>query len=135
MSPTDRPLSVIEDGGLAALSPAHQRAAPPERAIDPAILQVVRDALRDSINPSLLDPVAPAATRDPEVLRVLRAEIGAQVERGYGPLRTLPTDERSLLRLFQDSLGWGPAQPYLDDERIQEVKIGLFGNQREAPHI
>ena len=57
------------------------------------------------------------------MLRVLRAEIGAQVERGYGPLRTLPTDERSLLRLFQDSLGWGPAQPYLDDERIQEVKI------------
>jgi len=123
MSLTDRPLSVIEDGGLAALAPAPQRAAPPERAIDPAILQVVRDALRDSINPSLLDPVAPAATRDPEVLRVLRAEIGAQVERGYGPLRTLPTDERSLLRLFQDSLGWGPAQPYLDDERIQEVKI------------
>lgn len=123
MSLTDRPLSVIEDGGLAALSPAPQRAAPPERAIDPAILQVVRDALRDSINPSLLDPVAPATTRDPEVLRVLRAEIGAQVERGYGPLRTLPTDERSLLRLFQDSLGWGPAQPYLDDERIQEVKI------------
>ena len=51
------------------------------------------------------------------------AAIGAQAERGYGPLRDLPTDEEALLRLFQDALGWGPAQPYLDDERIQEVKI------------
>jgi Flp pilus assembly CpaF family ATPase len=119
----NRALSVIEDGGLAALAPIVQPAPAAERPSDPTVLQVVREALRDSIDPALLDPVAPAATRDPEVLRVLRAEIGVQVERGYGPLRSLPTDERSLLRLFQDALGWGPAQPYLDDERIQEVKI------------
>jgi pilus assembly protein CpaF len=117
-----RPLTVIEDGGLASLAPA-PTLRPPLSPADPAILQAVRDALRDSIDAALLDPVAPAATRDPEVLRVLRAEIGAQVERGYGPLRELPTDERSLLRLFQDSLGWGAAQPYLDDERVQEIKI------------
>jgi Flp pilus assembly CpaF family ATPase len=114
---------VVEDGGLAALAPALPQRRAPEPAADPTVLQVVREALRDSIDPSLLDPVAPAATRDPEVLRVLRAEIGAQVERGYGPLRGLPTDDASLLRLFQDALGWGPAQPYLDDERVQEVKI------------
>jgi Flp pilus assembly CpaF family ATPase len=122
MTTPPRPLTVLEDGGLASLAPAPalRQQSPPA---DPAILQAVRDALRDSIDAALLDPVAPAATRDPEVLRVLRAEIGAQLERGYGPLRDLPSDERSLLRLFQDSLGWGAAQPYLDDERVQEVKI------------
>jgi pilus assembly protein CpaF len=122
MATPHRPLTVLEDGGLAALAPA-AALRPPLPPAEPAILQAVRDALRDSIDAALLDPVAPAATRDPEVLRVLRAEIGAQLERGYGPLRDLPTDERSLLRLFQDSLGWGAAQPYLDDERVQEVKI------------
>ncbi len=118
-----RPLLVIEDGGLAALGSEPTRARAAASIGDPAVLQEVREALRDRISAELLDPVAPAATRNPEVLRVLRAEIGAQIERGYGPLRDLPTDERSLLRLFQDALGWGPAQPYLDDERVQEVKI------------
>ncbi len=120
MSAQLRPLSVIEDGGLAALAPAPSGQA--ARA-DANTLQAVREALRDSIAAELLDPVAPAAVRDPEVLRVLRAEIGAQIERGYGPLRSLPTDEPALLSLFQHALGWGPAQPYLDDERVQEVKI------------
>lgn len=121
--PTHRPLLVIEDGGLAALRPEPVRSQTSTPLNDPNVLQAVRDALRDRISAELLDPVAPAATRNPEVLRVLRAEIGAQIERGYGPLRDLPTDERSLLQLFQDALGWGPAQPYLDDERVQEVKI------------
>ncbi|NTU80084.1 MAG: secretion system protein E, partial [Chloroflexales bacterium] len=112
MSP--RPLTVIEDGGLAALGPAPAPGAAPATLSDPAALQAVREALRDSLPAELLDPVAPASARDPEVLRALRAEIGAQVERGYGPLRGLPTDEASLLRLFQNALGWGPAQPYLD---------------------
>ncbi|RRR77615.1 MAG: secretion system protein E [Candidatus Viridilinea halotolerans] len=116
-----RPLAVIEDGGLAAL--VTEPSAPSGRSNDATILQAVREALRDQIGAELLDPVAPATTRDPEVLRVLRAEIGSQVERGYGPLHNLPTDERSLLNLFQNALGWGPAQPYLDDERIQELKI------------
>lgn len=123
MSQQLRPLTVIEDGGLSALGPAPAPAPGMAAPADPATLQAVREALRDSIPAELLDPVAPAGARDPEVLRVLRAEVGAQVERGYGPLRGLPTDEPSLLRLFQDALGWGPAQPYLDDERVQEVKI------------
>uniref|UniRef100_UPI002ACE1087 ATPase, T2SS/T4P/T4SS family n=1 Tax=Chloroflexus sp. TaxID=1904827 RepID=UPI002ACE1087 len=80
------------------------------------------DMLLAELPPDLLDPVAPAAERDPAVLRVLRVAIGTHTERG-GPLAGLPTDEASLLRLFHDTIGWGPAQPYLDDERIQEVKI------------
>jgi pilus assembly protein CpaF len=116
-----RSLAVIEDGGLAALGtqPSTQNVY----LDDAATLQAVREALRDQIGAELLDPVAPAAVRDPEVLRVLRAEIGTQLERGYGPLRGLPTDECALLRLFHDAIGWGPAQPYLDDERVQELKI------------
>lgn len=116
-----RPLSVIEDGGLTALTP--MRRPVQNVTSDPAVLQAVRDALLDQLPADLLDPVAPARRRDPEVLRVLRNLIGAQIEQGYGPLRGLPTDESSLLNLFHESLGWGPAQPYLDDERVQELKI------------
>ncbi len=119
-----RTLVVIEDGGLATMSAAQSTRRPERDApVEPGILQAVRDTLLDQIDTALLDPVAPAALRDPAVLRVLRTVIGTQVEQGYGPLRTLPTDEATLLRLFHDALGWGPAQPYLDDERIQEVKI------------
>jgi Flp pilus assembly CpaF family ATPase len=119
-----RPLIVIEDGGLASLRPAAtNRPSQLDLPADPGVLQAVRDALLERLAPELIDPVAPAATRDPEVLRVLRELIGAQIEQGYGPLRGLPQDDAGLLRLFHEALGWGPAQPYLDDERIQEVKI------------
>jgi pilus assembly protein CpaF len=123
MQTHSRPLTVIEDGGLASLTPAAPRRAQADLAADPAVLQAVRDALLERLDASLLDPVSPAATRDPEVLRVLRELIGRQIEQGFGPLRGLPQDDGGLLRLFQEALGWGPAQPYLDDERIQEVKI------------
>ncbi|MCX7861256.1 MAG: ATPase, T2SS/T4P/T4SS family, partial [Chloroflexus sp.] len=118
MHPAYRPLTVLEEGGLADLMPQ------PQPAVDPAAaaLQAARDMLLAELPPDLLDPVAPAAERDPAVLRVLRVAIGTHTERG-GPLAGLPTDEASLLRLFHDTIGWGPAQPYLDDERIQEVKI------------
>lgn len=118
MHPAYRPLTVIEEGGLADLMPQ------PQSAVDPATaaLQAARDILLAELPPDLLDPVAPAAERDPAVLRVLRVAIGTHTERG-GPLAGLPTDDASLLRLFHDTIGWGPAQPYLDDERIQEVKI------------
>ncbi|NNJ12902.1 Flp pilus assembly complex ATPase component TadA [Chloroflexales bacterium ZM16-3] len=124
MLPSSRPLTVIEDGGLAAIgSPAAPRRPQADLSSDPATLQAVRDALLERLDTALLDPVSPASVRDPEVLRVLRELIGRQIEQGYGPLRGLPQDDASLLRMFQESLGWGPAQPYLDDERVQEVKI------------
>lgn len=118
-----RTLTVVEDGGLAGLLHARPPtpSGTPQRTAE--ILQVVRDLLLDTIPVELLDPVAPAADRNPEVLRVLRAAIGNQTEQGFGPLRDIPTDEDSLLALFRESLGWGPAQAYLDDPTIQEVKI------------
>ncbi|NJN14857.1 MAG: Flp pilus assembly complex ATPase component TadA [Oscillochloris sp.] len=124
MTTSHRPLTVVEDGGLAALTSTIRRRRPErDPATDPETLQAVRDLLLSQLDAELLDPVAPANARDPEVLRVLRAEIGVQTERSAGPLRDLPTDEQTLLRLFQETLGWGPAQAYLDDERVQEVKI------------
>jgi Flp pilus assembly CpaF family ATPase len=123
-TPQHRPLIVIEEGGLATMhSKQPVRMSEGTPILDPTTLQAVRDTLLDQVDTPLLDPVAPASQRDPAILRVLRHAIGAQVEAGYGPLRDLPTDEASLLRLFHEALGWGPAQPYLDDERIQEVKI------------
>lgn len=121
-----RSLTVVEDGGLAKLSArtrpgqAQGSASVPR---DPAVLTAVRDLLLEQVDVALLDPVAPAAERNPVVLRVLREAIGGDDEAGRGPLRGLPTDEASLLRLFRETLGWGPAQSYLDDERVQEVKI------------
>ncbi|NTV64829.1 MAG: CpaF family protein, partial [Oscillochloris sp.] len=118
-----RPLTAIEDGGLAAMTSSAPQRRQADPASDPATLQAVREALLEQIDTTLLDPVAPAAQRDPQVLRVLRALIGRQIEQGYGPLRGLQQDDAGLLRLFQEALGWGPVQPYLDDKHIQEVKI------------
>lgn len=119
---TTSSVTVVEDGGLGALitKPGQSNRSFQATA---EILQATRDLLLERIDVTLLDPVAPARVRNPAVLQVLRAEIGAQIERGAGPLRAVPIDEASLLLLFRDALGWGPAQPYLDDERIQEVKI------------
>lgn len=118
-------LRVIEDGGLAALiSGGRGGATPPaERLRTPEVLAAAMEVLTQSIPTVFLDPFAPAAQRNPVVLAVLRRAIGEQVEAGRGPLRLIPTDEATLLALFRETLGWGPAQAYLDDERIQEVKI------------
>ncbi|PMP86154.1 MAG: secretion system protein E, partial [Chloroflexus aggregans] len=118
MHPAYRPLTVLEEGGLADLIPQQSATNDPAATV----LQAARDLLLTELSAELLNPVAPSAERDPEVLRVLRSAIGAHTERG-GPLAGFPTDDASLLRLFHDTIGWGPAQPYLDDERIQEVKI------------
>lgn len=118
------PLRVIEDGGLATLVGKHPSTTNTAELLrSPDVLAAAMEVLKQSIPTDLLDPVAPAATRNPVVLEVLRRAIGEQLEAGRGPLRDLPVDEATLLALFRDTLGWGPAQVYLDDENIQEVKI------------
>ncbi len=125
MTTTVRPLTVIEDGGLSTLIGKGAGATfptSPDLLRAPEVLQTVRDLLKRELPAELLDPVAPASERTPAVLDVLRRAIGEQGEQG-GPLRGLPTDEATLLTLFRETIGWGPAQAYLDDERVQEVKI------------
>jgi pilus assembly protein CpaF len=53
---------------------------------------------------------------------VLRRAIGQHRTRG-GPLARVPTDDETLLAIFAATIGWGPAQRYLDDPRVNEVKI------------
>ena len=124
MDPRFPSLEVIEDRGLRPLGGAAMRGpSMADRIANPEVLQAVREVLTQRVPVSLLDPVAPADRRNPAVLAVLRQMIGEQTEQGSGPLRGLPIDEESLLLLFRETIGWGPAQAYLDDPRIQEVKI------------
>ena len=120
-------LYVVEDGGLTALTRRGELTAEQGRkaatTFTPELMVAVRDLLLDQLNEELLDPVTPPSVRHPAILAVLRQAIGTQQDLGIGLLRELPTDEQTLLNIYCQTIGWGPAQPYLDDERIQEVKI------------
>jgi pilus assembly protein CpaF len=121
------PLHVDEDGGLAALLGTQNMTLAREAALkEPAILQAARDVLQtafaDERRKQYLDPFAPATERNAEVVSVLRAAIAEHRQRS-GVLGRVPADDETLLALFAATLGWGPAQRYLDDPRMNEVKI------------
>jgi pilus assembly protein CpaF len=121
------PLHVDEDGGLAVLMGTQNVTLARESVLkEPAILQAVRDVLQtafaDAGRTQYLDPFAPASERNAEVVSVLRAAIAEHRQRG-GVLGRVPADDETLLALFAATLGWGPAQRYLDDARVNEVKI------------
>jgi Flp pilus assembly CpaF family ATPase len=121
------PLHVDEDGGLAALMGTQNMTLAREAALkEPAILQSARDILQtafaDERRKQYLDPFAPATERNAEVVSVLRAAIAEHRQRA-GVLSRVPADDDTLLALFAATLGWGPAQRYLDDPRMNEVKI------------
>ena len=120
-------LHVEEDGGLAALLGTSGATLAREAALrEGAVLEAARDLLQtafaDQARRGYLDPFAPAAERSAEVALVLRAAIAEQRARG-GPLARVPSDDETLQALFAATLGWGSAQRYLDDERVNEVKI------------
>jgi pilus assembly protein CpaF len=121
------PLHVDEDGGLATLMGTHNVTLAREAALrESAILQAARDVLQtafaDEGRRQYLDPFAPAQERNAEVVTVLRAAIAEHRQRS-GVLSRVPADDETLLQLFAATLGWGPAQRYLDDSRVNEVKI------------
>lgn len=93
---------------------------------EPAVRQAAADALRSAMEqrqlPLLLDPFAPAAERRPVIYDILRAAIGRDRQRG-GPLARVRDDATTLDALYNATLGWGPAQRYLDDPLVNEVKI------------
>ncbi len=120
-------LHVDEDGGLAALMGTQNVTLARESALrEPAILQAARDVLQTAFaeegRTQYLDPFAPAAERNAEVVAVLRTAIAEHRQRS-GVLSRVPADDETLLQLFAATLGWGPAQRYLDDLRMNEVKI------------
>ncbi|MBO9364033.1 MAG: Flp pilus assembly complex ATPase component TadA [Roseiflexus sp.] len=121
------PLSIEEDGGLATLLGGPTDTLGREAVLrEAAILQAARDELQHAFSTDerrrLLNPFAPAGERNTEVITVLRRAIGQHRTRG-GPLARVPTDDETLLAIFAATIGWGPAQRYLDDPRVNEVKI------------
>ena len=115
-----RNIQVVEDAGLALLQPARSTRSVPR--FDAATLQAIRDYLRDTMPRHLLDPFVGAEARNSSVVGLLQDVIATARAHGT-PLGQLPDDEPTLLALFAATLGWGPAQPYLDDPRVNEVKI------------
>lgn len=120
------PLQIEEDGGLAALMGTQHVTMAREAALqEAALLQAARDVLQTAFahesRKHYLDPFAPATERNAEVVAVLRAAIAEHRQRG-GVLSRLPADDETLHQLFAATLGWGPAQRYLDDLRVNEVK-------------
>lgn len=115
----------VEDGGLASLlGDGAQTLARDTALAEPAVLTAVRDVLKAAFSdrPELLDPFAAPSERNSEVIRVLRQAIAEQRQRS-GVLARVPVDNETLLALFAATLGWGPAQRYLDDSKVNEVKI------------
>jgi pilus assembly protein CpaF len=125
--PAPASLHVDEDGGLAALMGTQTVTLAREAALhESAILSAARDILQTAFATDerrrYLDPFAPAIERNAEVITVLRTAIAEHRQRS-GVLGRVPTDDETLIALFAATLGWGPAQRYLDDPRVNEVKI------------
>jgi len=120
LRPARQTVQVVEDAGLALLQPVRSARAAPR--FDAATLQAIRDYLRDTLPRHLLDPFVGAEARNASVVGLLHDVIATARAHGT-PLGQLPDDEPALLALFAATLGWGPAQPYLDDPRVNEVKI------------
>jgi Flp pilus assembly CpaF family ATPase len=119
--------AIEEDGGLASLLGNSTAMLAREAALsEPAVLQAVRDTLhttfRDPRRQQFLDPFAPARARNSEVVTVLREAISIHRQEG-GPLKNVPTDDATLIQLFAATIGWGPAQRYMDDPGVNEIKI------------
>lgn len=122
MSMSARPVAPSLDDDQPSLG----RATPISDPRDPAVRQAAADALRSEIQTRklglLLDPFAPVAERQRLVYEILRAAIAQHRQRG-GALARVRDDAETLDQLFAATIGWGPAQRYLDDPLVNEVKI------------
>lgn len=92
----------------------------------PHVLQRVRDVLQSAFSTNemrwALDPFSPKDQRYAAIERVLNDAIVADRMRN-GPLARMVADADVVQRLYAETIGWGPAQRYLDDPRVTEVKI------------
>ena len=107
--------SLISSSPIGAVSP-----------MDPNVLTAVRDvfrmALQDTSLQWVLDPFSHADQRYRTLMDIF---LDAR-QRGRlpdGPLQFI-TPTLDVLRLwYAETIGWGPAQDYLDDPKVNEVKI------------
>ena len=143
--------AAFEDDGLASLlaaSAAVDRAADAAAGdeddaapVDPSVLQRVRDVLQSALAGAdqrwALDPFSPADERYRLIEDLLRRAVLADRARG-GVLSGITPTPRMVRTLYAQTLGWGPAQPYLDDPNVTEVKIVgtlIFVQEQGKPFV
>jgi Flp pilus assembly CpaF family ATPase len=94
--------------------------------ITPDALQAARDELQSALSTLdrrwALDPFSPPDARYALVEQVL-TEVVLRHRSMNGPLARFPLEPTALRQLYAQTIGWGPAQVYLDDPRVNEVKI------------
>lgn len=96
-------------------------------SIDPAIIQATRDFMQAALQQQpdlrwMVNPFSSARERYERFVALMREEIGRHRISG-GSLATVSTEWDDLVALYASAIGWGPAQPYLDDPNVNEVKI------------
>ncbi len=116
-------INVVEDTGLHSIMGATSQTMAREQVLrDAAILQAIKDVLKSKLDPAHVNPFPDALARNEAVKRVLREEIAHQRQHGR-ILGRVPSDDETLMALFAATYGWGPAQRYLDDPRVNEIKL------------
>ncbi|MGB9754891.1 ATPase, T2SS/T4P/T4SS family [Roseiflexus castenholzii] len=95
-------------------------------SLPPGVLQAARDELQSALSTPerrwALDPFSPPDARYALVEQVLTATVLDHRSRN-GPLARIPLESATLRQVYAQTVGWGPAQAYLDDPRVNEVKI------------
>lgn len=92
---------------------------------DTDLLRSLRDVLLSGMGgqaQDLLTPFRPPDERNTYVFQVLRQVIRESREQG-GKFARISDDDATLSGIFAATLGWGPAQQYIDDPCVQEIKI------------
>ena len=114
----------FENDGLASWLRRQQSGAGTGRSdVNADMLSEARRVLLAALPANMLDPFSPSGPRRNEIRRVLREHIGRAKTSGGSLLISVPTDETTLDQIGENSVGWGPAQRYLDQPEVEEVKV------------
>jgi pilus assembly protein CpaF len=71
---------------------------------------------------AILDPFSDPNLRYPAFIAFILPKIREHHQHG-GPLATVPPDPETCIRLYQEAIGWGPAQPFFDQPEVDEIRI------------
>jgi len=126
----DRPSRAMdlrdEDDGLASFVAPASASPSGVSPLDASVLSAVRDLFQTSLrDPSLrwvLDPFSHADLRYRTLMDVFH-EARQSGKIPDGPLRLINPTLDILRAWYAETIGWGPAQDFLDDPKVNEVKI------------
>lgn len=117
---------VVEDAGLA--SSTTTKSTTNQRALgdllqNRTVLNEIQAQLDRYMPVELRDPFSPKDDRLSVVVTILRQMI-TEAHQSHNPLlMNLPTDADFLYDLYAATVGWGVAQTYFDNPRVDEIKI------------